>query len=299
MSEQLTTCNLCKDTKVELVYEGVVRSGMHGKYTSETHRVVKCEGCGLVRLEKNPIGMEFYQSNEYRLAYNDTDEATEYEDVHDVEQPPRLEYHGIESFRNKVVLDHGCGGGAFLDLVSGVASTTIGVEPFTGYHDALRNKGHLVYSNISEALADFDGGVDTVVSFGVLEHVEDPLTYLRGSFRLLVSGGKLLLETDNLNDILLKINSSTFESFFYRTAHLWYFDSSTLNRAINISGFQNVKIMHRHNFDLSNALLWGAIGKPTGNGKLEMIDSEVNYVWKAFLESHGYADLVCAVGHKP
>ena len=299
MSEQLTKCNLCDDTRVVDVYDGPIRSGVHGKFTSESHRVVKCKGCGLVRLEKNPIDMSFYQSNEYRLAYNNTDEATEYEDVHDVEQPPRLEYYGIENFRNKVVLDHGCGGGAFLDLVSGVASITIGIEPFTGYHDALRNKGHLVYSNISEALSGFNDGVDTVVSFGVLEHVEDPLTYLRDSFKILVSGGKLLLETDNLNDILLKINSQTFESFFYRTAHLWYFDSVTLGRAVNSAGFQDIEVKHRHNFDLSNALLWGTTGKPTGNGKLEIIDNEVNSIWKAFLESHGYADLVCAVGHKP
>jgi len=299
MTEQLTKCNLCEDVRVSLIYDGPIRSGTHGKYTSELHRVVKCEGCGLVRLEKNPVGMAFYQSNEYRLTYNDTDEVAEYEEVHDIEQPSRLEYHGVESFRNKVVLDHGCGGGAFLDLVSGVASTTIGVEPFSGYHKALQKKGHLVYSNVSEALTDFEGSVDTVVSFGVLEHVEDPQLYLRDSFRVLTKGGQLLLETDNLNDILLKIESTTFESFFYRTAHLWYFDSNTLNLAVKNAGFQDVKITHRHNFDLSNALLWGSTGKPTGNRKLEMITSEVNSVWKAFLELHGYADLVCAVGRKP
>jgi len=42
--------------------------------------------------------MEYYQSDEYRNAYNETSNPSDYIDMHDNEQPPRLDKIGADFF---------------------------------------------------------------------------------------------------------------------------------------------------------------------------------------------------------
>jgi len=103
----------------------------------------------------------------------------------------------------------------------------------------------------------------------------------------------MYLETDNLDDILMKLNISEFDQFFYRTAHLWYFNDKTLRKVVESTGFSDIEISFRQNFDISNAMMWLRDGKPTGNGKFDIFDSRVNSAWVQFIESAGLGDLVC------
>ena len=289
----MTSCNLCNNNEYDVIYDNFIRDGVFGKKTKIKHKVVKCKGCGLVRLLDNPLSIEYYESDQYRNAYNSTSDVSDYLDVHDIEQMPRLNKIGINAFRDKVILDHGCGGGAFLDLISGVTNQTIGIEPFEGYHKSLTARNHEFYGNADSAINSLEGKVDTIVSFGVIEHVEDPTKYLKDSHKLLCKDGKMFIETDNLDDILMKFNLPEFNQFFYRTAHLWYFDSKTLKKVAQNAGFSNIKLSFRHNFDLSNAFMWMRDNSPTGNNKLSIFDSRLNDAWVAFMESSGQADLVC------
>jgi 2-polyprenyl-3-methyl-5-hydroxy-6-metoxy-1,4-benzoquinol methylase len=289
----MTSCDLCNIQDFEVIYDGVIRDGVAGIKTSINHKVVKCCGCGLVRLLDNPLTMEYYQSDEYRNAYNETSNPSDYIEMHDNEQPPRLDKIGADFFRDKIVLDYGCGGGAFLDLVSGLSGKTLGVEPFSGYHDSLAARGHEIFSDIEAVQLKYRNEVDSVVSFGVLEHVENPQQYLKDAHSLLKNGGKMYLETDNLNDILKKLNIPSFDEFFYRTAHLWYFEDKTLKQMAEQAGFKEIKITFRHNFDMSNVLLWLRDNQPTGNGKIDFLSNGVDQNWIEFLESSGLADLVC------
>ncbi|MCH9711762.1 MAG: class I SAM-dependent methyltransferase [Proteobacteria bacterium] len=289
----MTSCDLCNTQKYEVIYDGVIRDGVVGKKTTIKHQVVKCCGCGLVRLLDNPLTIEYYQSDEYRNAYNETSNPSDYIEMHDNEQPPRLNKIGADFFRDKVVLDYGCGGGAFLDLVRGLSGKTLGVEPFSGYHDSLKRRGHEIFSDIKTAQSKYKDQVDSIVSFGVLEHVENPQQYLKDAYGLLKKGGKMYLETDNLHDILMKLNIPSFDQFFYRTAHLWYFEDKTLKQMAKQANFSDVKISFRHNFDMSNVMLWLRDNKPTGKGKLDFLSNGVDQNWIEFVESSGLADLVC------
>jgi 2-polyprenyl-3-methyl-5-hydroxy-6-metoxy-1,4-benzoquinol methylase len=289
----MISCDLCDSQDYKVIYSGKIRDGVVGKKTEIEHKVVKCDGCGLVRLLDNPLSMEYYQSDEYRNDYNDTSSPDDYIEMHDDEQPPRLDKVGAGFFRDKVVLDYGCGGGVFLDLVGGLSEITLGIEPFSGYHDSLKSRGHKIFSNIETAQLKYKGKVDSVVSFGVLEHVENPQQYLKDAYSLLKNEGKMYLETDNLHDILMKLNINSFDEFFYRTAHLWYFEDKTLKLMAEQAGFSDIKISFRHNFDMSNVMLWLRDNKPTGNGKLDFLSNGVDKNWIEFVESSGLADLVC------
>ena len=177
--------------------------------------------------------------------------------------------------------------------MSGLSGKTLGVEPFSGYHDSLKRRGHEIFSDIESVQLKYNDEVDSIVSFGVLEHVENPQKYLKDAYKLLKNGGKMYLETDNLNDILMKLNTNSFDEFFYRTAHLWYFKDKTLKQMVEQAGFSDIKISFRHNFDMSNVMVWLRDNKPTGNGKIDFLSNSVNQNWVEFLESSGLADLVC------
>ncbi|GAA0366714.1 hypothetical protein GCM10009092_33830 [Bowmanella denitrificans] len=274
-------------------YQGVIRDGDFGRWTQAEQQVVRCDGCGLVRLSDNPNSPDYYQSEEYRQAYNGSAVHQDYIRMHDGEQPPRLEHVGIGHFRDKQVLDFGAGGGAFLDHIKGVAKQTYAIEPFIGYHQALSARGHQVFSDAHIAKGQVAEQIDTLVSFGVIEHVDDPLQFLCDAYDLLRPGGKMFLETDNLNDVLLQLGIPAFEPFFYRTAHLWYFDQASLVRLAQKAGFADIKVSFRHNFDLSNALMWARDGKPTGNAKLPLLDERINSAWQDFVIGAGLADLIC------
>jgi 2-polyprenyl-3-methyl-5-hydroxy-6-metoxy-1,4-benzoquinol methylase len=286
-------CGVCSAENYTVIYDGVIRDGAFGKDTRSNRQVVKCESCGLVRLLDQPQSSNYYQSDEYRKSYNNTAKAADYISMHDSEQLPRFRRMDAKQFRNQVVLDYGCGGGAFLDWVKGVSTETIGIEPYQGYHESIVKRGHKVFKDSESALEKYRGKIDMISSFYVIEHVEDPVQFLKDGYDLLKEGGSMYIETNNLNDILMELESKEYERFFYRTAHLWYFDSTTLKKASEMAGFSNAFVSFRQIFDLSNAMLWLRDGVPTGNSKLKFLDSRINSSWATFLESTGMSDTVC------
>ena len=282
-------CISCNSEEYSVVYDGPIRSGSYGKITPQNHKVVKCKNCSLTRLEKFPE--IHYDNEEYRLDYNDTSDIKDYFKNHDHEQTPRINKIGIEKFRDKVVLDFGCGGGSFLDSIRGIAKKTIAVEPFLGYHGSLKSRGHEVYSDINECI-HLNGTIDIIISFGVIEHINEPLDYLIKAFNVLKADGKMFIETDNLDDILVKLGFKEFEPFYYRTVHSYYFNSKTLKELSLKAGFKTVTPGHRHGFGISNTIKWLNERKPGGLNKLDFITPEIDFAWVQMLEKTGMAELL-------
>ncbi len=111
-----------------------------------------------------------------------------------------LERAGVRTFDR--VLDDGCGGGGMCVSFAEEARTVIGIEPGDRFRDVgMRLAAEKGVTNISFAHADGtslpfrDGSFDLVLSHSVIEHVGDPLAYLREARRVLAPGGVMLLNT--------------------------------------------------------------------------------------------------------
>jgi len=285
-------CKLCRHSDITQVYEGLVRAGIYGKRSDEEYQVWRCQHCRVEFL--HPFPTMDYAGDAYRREYNATTTVEGYAALHDPLQRRYAEFvSGRVNIHDCVIADIGCGGGTFLDLVAPMARRTVAVEPFEGYHTSLRARGHCVFPELADYLQESpSAGLDVAVSFHVIEHVPDPIQFLRSMHGALRSGGSAFLVTPNIDDVLKRLGCEPFRQFNYRTAHLWYFNETSLRWCARAAGFTDVSTAFDHTYDLSNALCWLAEGRPTGLGKLSFIEEDLDHRWAALLEQQGMADSV-------
>lgn len=282
-------CTLCQSSRLKVIYNGDIRSGLFSIQTREKYKVVKCLKCNFSFL-KNPPKIDYSNKN-YRKNYNKSSNIKIYSKLHNLLQKELISKIGKNSFKNKVVLDSGCGGGDFLDLVKKISKKTIGIEPSKHFHPSLKKKGHLIFGS-SEEIIQQKFKADVIISFGVIEHTNDPVEYLSLLNKILRKNGKLFLITENSEDILLQLGIKKFDSFFYRTAHIGYFDSSSLEFAFKKSKFKKIIKGYWQHHDFSNALYWIKNNIPTGNKNLMNINSSTNNEWRKFLEKNSLAQML-------
>jgi 2-polyprenyl-3-methyl-5-hydroxy-6-metoxy-1,4-benzoquinol methylase len=100
---------------------------------------------------------------------------------------------------------------------------------------------------------------DVACSFQVMEHVENPVEFLKDLRLSVKKGGMLFLEVPNLNDSLLSVwGVNTYMTFFYHSAHLHYFSEDSLKKVALDAGFapQQIDIHFHQDYNLLNHLNW-------------------------------------------
>lgn len=293
-------CEICGTDDWNVCYHGPVRAGAFGTWV-EKCKVALCGGCGAARLaEEHCINAKAYESEAYRVAMDQGLSTADFFRHADPVQIHHLAAIWPLSLRGLVIADVGCGAGSFIDHVAGVAGRIIAIEPTVLYHDSLRQRGYEIYSYAADAAIARPASVDLAVSFQVIEHVLNPREFLREIASLLKPGGHLLIATPNREDILMKLLPEDFPSFFYRVAHRWYFDRSSLRRCVETEvGLQIEGERFLHTFGISNAFAWMKERRPTGNRLLPGIDSNADTLWSSYLETSGQADTLFILAKKP
>lgn len=169
------------------------------------------------------------------------------------------------------ILDVGCSTGHFLHSLRGKVKTRVGVELSRADVAFIRkNLDFPVYDKPIEALAIDEGPFDVITALQVLEHVEDPVNFLRNLGTHLKPGGHLYLELPNIDDILLtEYREKGYADFYYREPHLSYFSKATLKRALARAGFEGtIRTVQR--YTLMNHIYWITAHAPQGNFDLGM-----------------------------
>jgi 2-polyprenyl-3-methyl-5-hydroxy-6-metoxy-1,4-benzoquinol methylase len=232
-----------------------------------------------------------YESERYRAILGQGMDAASFFEEHDALQMEHLSMLWPHAVRGKRVADVGCAAGSFLDHISGLAATTLAIEPCTDYHESLRSRGHRVYASTEAAAARERESVDVAFSFSVVEHVANPRTFLAEIAQLLGPNGELLVSTPNRRDVLLSLLPEEFGAFFYRTVHRWYFDVESFRRCAELAGLTVVKAASMHRFGIANALIWLRDRRPSGHSTIPFLDSPaINRAWQSQLEEKGVAD---------
>ncbi|MCK9403268.1 MAG: class I SAM-dependent methyltransferase [Chitinophagaceae bacterium] len=267
------------------LFKGKIRNGHFGNFSDEVYEVLVDDKYGYALLDHFP--QIDYESSSYRELVNNGSLAEDYFQLHDSEQAGYFSFISKHINRGTVVADCGCGGGSLLDLVKGMVSKTIGIEPYLGYHASLKERGHEVFQSVEKAVASDVIKPDIALSIQVIEHTYNPLEYLKNIFTLLNDSGKLILFTPNLNDVMLKLHFDIYAPFFFRTVHNYYFTAESLVKLGIEAGFKNHEILYYHDFGLDNAMHWLRDNAPKKKLQIGGIDKSANKFWKGYLESTG------------
>jgi SAM-dependent methyltransferase len=209
----------------------------------------------------------------------------------------RMKYLATNIPKYANILEVGCSSGFMLFPLKEKGHSCIGIEPSGFFRGYLKEMGIDVFASL-EDLTNYDPEkrFDIVQHFFVLEHIINPLEFLKIQLSLLNQGGKIIFEIPNVADALYTVyDIPEFERFYWSLAHPWYFSEASLRYLLNQLG-QPYEIFFDQRYDLSNHMTWARDGRPGGMGRYtNMIGSEIEELYKQALISSGRCDTLIGV----
>lgn len=190
------------------------------------------------------------------------------------------------------VLEIGSSTGYFLDDLRGYVRAVAGVEPSDTYGAFSRQRGIETVKDIS----DLRGRTfDVIVLYYVLEHLRDPVGYLRALRAYCAPGARLLIEVPNVDDALLTVyHVAAFDRFYWQKAHYHNFSRQTLAAVLQTAGYRG-EVSGVQRYDLSNHMTWMMEGKPGGHGRFrDLFGSAVEAAYAEALKRRWVCDTLFA-----
>lgn len=199
-----------------------------------------CGGCGLIGVRPRPTRREyedFYRS-QYRLAYKRRRLPSRRQQVRAARAArERLPWFLEAAPAGAGVLEIGCGHGYFLRLVRQLGHAAAGVEPDPACAEfARRVFGLEVEAAFAETVSLAGRTFGCICAFHVLEHVLDPVRFLRSLHQFAAPGARLLLETPNAEAPFPR------PSRRFHRAHLYSFSARTLSLVLEAAGWLPIRL---------------------------------------------------------
>lgn len=287
-------CKLCNSSHIRIIYQDKIRDGGIGQYTMQDVLMYQCEDCEVIWHENDDMNIEkYYESTQYRNSLEGNSDIEEFYRLHDKETMAKFTYTGTERFRNRVVADIGCGGGAFLDFLSGVAKEIVAVEPSSYYRNIMKQKGYHTYPYAIEAVGEWKEKVNTVVSFDVIEHVENPRQFLKDIWELLCEGGEAVVGTPTDAPIMRHMLGNIYEQrLLFSTQHLWIFSKKNLEMMAKETRFKQIEIQYFQRYGLANFIGWMKEQRACGEPGYSFVSETMDAVWKSEIEKQGLSDYI-------
>lgn len=290
MPQQLK-CMLCESSNIAIEYNGIIRDGSVNSKTREFVKMFKCNGCGVIWHNALKNYGSYYKSEAYRKELEATSEINNYFKLHDFECFDKFAYTGMEIFRDKIVADIGCGGGGFLDYISGVANKIIAIEPSEKYRADMKKRGYSTFAYAEDAFGQYENKLDTIVSFDVIEHVENPISFFQDIYHLLKKGGTAIVGTPTDAPVMRELLGNVYEeNLLFSTQHIWIFNDKSLKLIAQKAGFLDLEITYKQRYGIGNMISWLIHKKAMGNQKYSFISNTMDEVWKKELEAKGLSD---------
>jgi 2-polyprenyl-3-methyl-5-hydroxy-6-metoxy-1,4-benzoquinol methylase len=225
-----------------------------------------CGSCthGFLMPDKDLDAKSYYAEN-YRQEYSHNAEATatnarEIFDIYKKYQRDRLALIVPTLKPDTRLLEVGASSGQFLVNVKDKVAEVNAVELDRACCDFMQSELNISADHEFLRQSKFaDETYDVVCSFQVMEHVENPVGFLKDLRLSVRPGGKLFIEVPNLHDPLLTVWSvNAYKTFYYHSAHLHYFSEISLRRVARDAGFkpEQIEIQFHQDYNLLNHLNW-------------------------------------------
>ena len=231
-------CPVCGVREKELLYKVFD----HEFATSDdVFDLNKCSSCGTTYLSPRPNEKAFkiIYPDDYGNYHTKSEELSYVQRVSHLRQSKKIKSL-VSSLIHKSefsVLDVGCGDGFFLDRIKEAfpSANTFGIEPDA---TAARIVGmsHGIFNGFIE---DFktDKKYDLIISSHVIEHLADPVNFLRNVSKFLNVGGKIIIDTPNLSCLQSRIFSKHWGGI-HAPRHWTLFDQKSLLLSADRAGLK-------------------------------------------------------------
>ncbi|MCD4742024.1 MAG: class I SAM-dependent methyltransferase [Desulfobacteraceae bacterium] len=143
----------------------------------------------------------------------------------------RKDFNGVK------VLEIGCGYGYLLNRLKSYGAIVQGVEP--GNHSLIGSKKfNIPIINDFFPTNELNGAFDLILLYDLLEHIADPVLFLKELRNNLAENGSILLCVEDEEPY---INYGDISFLFHE--HFSYFIKETLQNTLNLSGYNDVNII--------------------------------------------------------
>jgi 2-polyprenyl-3-methyl-5-hydroxy-6-metoxy-1,4-benzoquinol methylase len=135
---------------------------------------------------------------------------------------------------------------------------------------------------------------DLILGMHVLEHISNPLEFLKKTRQMIKLNGKILFEVPNSDELFIDI-CPAYSEFEYLRAHLSYFNAETLKLVFEKSGFSVTDVEGFQMYSIENHLYWLNNGKPClDRSQIYMPDELewINQIYKRMLGEKLQSDTI-------
>jgi len=278
-------CPICKSLKKKNIWHNNVWGG------NKNDKFLHCLKCDIVFLHPFPNYNkieDFYENNfgtymrERSNEINWSDLKKQYIDLYNREIPLRSIY--IDKFLKKgSVCDVGCSTGFTLDYINKKKGfKTFGIEPSIE-HLKFINKQHKIFKDLNEV----DFLFENIIHYYVLEHVFDPIIFLKNNLLKLKKNGRMLFEIPNRNDALFSLyNLNHYKDFIMQKMHLFYFSEKSIKFILEKFNVK-YRIFKCQRYDFNNHCNWISKNKIS---KDSLFTKKLNKLYKEEIIKKDYND---------
>jgi len=260
-------CNLCGNEKSKQLVECRVAKEDTGLPIGSMS-IAKCTNCGLVYVNPRPE----YSSEEFSILYSDKYFNAPYMRFYIGKEGrqtnesfvSRLDW--IEKYKRETrILDIGCASGGFLKMARDKGWETYGVEVSKTAADIARGKyGLNVTTGRFDETGFGDDFFDVVTASDVIEHVEDPKSFLLEINRIMKKGGLLYIAVPDFDGLYYKtailISRFNHRNYFVLPHHIYFFNQDSIRQFLKETNFNLIDFRKNE----SNISTSGFTGKIRG-----------------------------------
>ncbi len=230
-NQKKLNCAICKGTDYKIIY-----------HFENWPDLVKCQNCGLTRLESLPPSDP---KNRYNQDYfkNYFVNQTVFENLF------AKILNKIEKYqKGGKMLEVGFGAGILLDLARSQGWETWGCEISSYAANHLKqNSNHKVFLGEIENLNLPENYFEVVIINHVLEHSPHPDKMLAATLKILKKEGILFLGLPNFSSLFSQILKTKWPGL-QKEDHLWQFNRKTISALLEKTGFKIIEVKSETGF---------------------------------------------------
>ncbi|WP_407282802.1 class I SAM-dependent methyltransferase [Methanolobus sp. WCC1] len=257
-------CILCGNDSSNVITKKI-RSG-------EERNVFYCENCDLGILDDRRSEQElkdFYAEcyrKEHTPTINTESNPQELFDLYSKFQDSRLSLIKDKLGPDKSLLEIGCSAGMFLYNVKPYVGEVNGIDYDVNSVQFAGEKCSCNVFNVAIENTDLpEKSFDIICMFQMLEHVKDPVDFLRSVSKYLKDDGVLYIEVPNLRDALIYAYDLPHHyQFYFHASHLFYYSEKSLKKLLGMIGFEG-EVFYTQDYNFLNHMHWMMLDAPQGS----------------------------------